>query len=608
MDIVLVNAVFFGESDSPHIGQFILRDILRKKYSVECINFDYLNKTNIIRYSEDFNETIKILGDYIINKNPKVVGFYTICNSFLVTIKIAEYIKNKVSNIKIILGGPHATVTKDECLTAFRFIDVISLGEAEYTIEALVDALINNTDLINVLGIAFNKNGQIVETKSPQLIKDNELGKYMVYDYSPFNILSTERFNLEGGRGCPFGCTFCTTCSFWGRKFRVKDVDVLLYEMDKINRLYGVNKFSIQHDMFTAKREHIIEFCNKLINLNKNYDWTCSSRVDVLDKEMIDIMKKSNCSAIYLGIEFGSSQMQRKINKNLILEDALTTIKYIKRVGINITASFIYCHPEETIDDFKQTIKFLEEIICLGISEVQLHRFIPLPSTIDTKKILNRMYFDQSVIEATLNNVTLSNNEVQELILKYPNMFSQYYTFDSEVKNKYKRFDYFIEIINTMWEFYSNCFKYMIKKYGLESLYFMYEDNLDKLYIQAQNDKIEERTNTDYSFKLNRVNDAIIDVFELEKKKNDKIFNVIFDYDTYKFSYFINRDKIAKIRKFDINLYKAINDNKIVDEEYYVKYWFKGEAVITTHVIPKKQKHMIINNKDIQNEIETTIN
>ena len=81
-ELVFVNAVYFNDDNNIHLGQFILRDILKKHYSIDCINFDLLNKNGAIKYKESFLENIKIMGEYILNLSPRVVGFYTICNAF----------------------------------------------------------------------------------------------------------------------------------------------------------------------------------------------------------------------------------------------------------------------------------------------------------------------------------------------------------------------------------------------------------------------------------------------------------------------------------------------------------------------------------------------
>ena len=137
-------------------------------------------------------------------------------------------------------------------------------------------------------------------------------------NYAPFSVGKETDIELEAGRGCPYGCTFCSTSPFWGRKFRIKSVEALICEMVSFNKKYGVTKFSLVHDMFTANPGHLEHFCNNIIQEVPNFTWGCSSRVDVLNEAIIDKMRKANCKGIYLGIETGSPSMQKLINMQVL--------------------------------------------------------------------------------------------------------------------------------------------------------------------------------------------------------------------------------------------------------------------------------------------------
>lgn len=594
--IVLVNAVYFNAFDNFHIGQFILRDILKKEYDVSCINFDYLNKAGEITYTEELAQNITIMGDYILNLEPDIVGFYTICNAFIVAIKLGEYIKSKNRDISVFFGGPQATVTYKECLEAFSFLDAVCLGESEYTIEPFIDALLHGESLDDIKGIAYKDEGRnkVVVNACNQMIERKDLEKFIVYEYRPFEVNSEDFLSIEGGRGCPFACAFCTTSEFWGRSYRVKPTDVIVAEMKKDFEIYGVHKFGIQHDMFTADRNFMIEFCEKLIENKNMFEWTCSSRIDVLDFELIDIMKMANCTGIYMGIETGSPRMQKIINKNLVLDHSMEIIEYIKNTAtIGMTLSFIYCFPDEQILDFRETIDFIEKLLMMGVTDVQLHRFMPLPGTPETKKVINRLYFDKSTVEATLNNIHF--NEIESLILKYPGMFSQYYTFDSEVRTKYKRFDYLIEIITATSDFYFTSFRYLIMKDGLEGLYIKMSSVLEILYVELQERNIAERMKNEAYHLLKRIDKVLSPFLKREMVyKKEPLLVEIYRYESMKVTYFLNSGDKPIILRFSVNIDMAISDLMLSEEEYYIKYWKKGDRVITTHVLPSRRKTKII--------------
>lgn len=482
---------------NPQIGQLILRDILKEKYTVECINFDYLAKKGIITYKDTIWENIDMFYEYIIDMNPAIVGFYTICNSFLTTLLLAKKIKEERPEIKILFGGPHATLTAKECLTDFNFIDVISLGEAEKTIMQIVDELMGDCNFSKVKGVAYKKQDQIWINEREPLLRNDELAKYTPLDYTPVEITKSTVIELEAGRGCPFACTFCSTSPFWGRRFRIKSVDELIAEMKQFHKLYGVTTFSLVHDMFTANRKHLMEFCNRIIDENLPFEWGCSSRVDVLDKDLITLMKKAHCFSIYLGIETGSVSMQKKVNKNLNLEQAISIIQGIVRLEMEFTVSFIYGYPEESIEEFRDTIRMMEEVMLTGKRNIQLHRFMLLPHTDETERVYEKAYFDEKDVDFSIYDEKLYDHEAKRIIRSYPKEFIQFYTFDSDVRKEYKYFDSFEYYLVCGMGIYNCCIRYLMRRYGMEALYFKYLDKVEKVYTNIRNMDIESGSKID---------------------------------------------------------------------------------------------------------------
>ena len=184
------------------------------------------------------------------------------------------------------------------------------------------------------INIQWNRKERILGAKLPQI----DLGRYFPVDPSSF-------ITLEGGRGCPFSCTFCSTQKFWGNVFVVKPVEMLISEMQHYYSKYGANKFSISHDLFTANRQYILTFCQKVCELPFKVEWGCSSRLDVLDEELIAAMIRSGCTDIYIGIESGSQRMQKKISKNLNIDILCETLSLLLSGYVSCILSFIYGYP-----------------------------------------------------------------------------------------------------------------------------------------------------------------------------------------------------------------------------------------------------------------------
>lgn len=579
MDVLLVNGVDYKlEIKNPQIGQLILRDILKKKYYVECVNFDYLAKTGELPLAESIWKNVDLFTEYILNLNPRIVGFYTICNSFMTTLLMARKIKKERSDIKIIFGGPHATLTARECLEDFDCIDAICMGESEKTITPLVDALLEGEDLSRLKGVAFKKGHQIIITEREEMLANEDLINYTPFDYAPMKIDDKTDLELEAGRGCPFACTFCSTSPFWGRKFRIKYVDELITEMKKFNEMYGVTKFSLVHDMFTANRKHLIAFCNRIIDEQLPFKWGCSSRVDVLDYEILGLMKKANCISIYLGIETGSDSMQKKVNKNLDLNHALSIIRAISRLGMEFTTSFIYGYPRETVDEFRDTIKMIEEILITGNRNVQLHRFMLLPHTYETEGTFERAYFDDNDVDFSIYDEKLYDEEAKGIILKYPREFIQFYTFDSEVREKYKYFDSFLFYMTSGMGVYNCSIRYMIRKYGMEKMYFTSLESIKNAYKELRTMSIGNGAEIDSG--IETIYKVVACMLENELEQNYTIeLDQYYRYENLLREYAHGTNRTPKYYRFSFDVTKARKENIYEEKDCCVKFYFQNNKI-----------------------------
>ena len=157
MDVLFINGIDFTSVDTPQLGQLILKNVLIDEYDVDYVNFDYLNSNGLLKYNNDMNINLIMFTNYILKKNPKILGFYTIANSFPISVEIARRVKKINREIKILFGGPHATVTAESCLKAYDFLDAVCLGEGELTIKPLIKAILSNQSLTSLSGVAFRK-------------------------------------------------------------------------------------------------------------------------------------------------------------------------------------------------------------------------------------------------------------------------------------------------------------------------------------------------------------------------------------------------------------------------------------------------------------------
>jgi len=361
-------------------GLLSLATILKQKsYNVEIINFEYLFNKEILPYSNEPAKNFQTMSDYIINKSPEVAGFTTMCNSFHNALLLSELIKKRKGKIKIVLGGPHVSIFPEKVLREFEWIDLICIGEGENKIELILKGLEEN-DLSQVPGIARRKDGNIVINEDIDIINDLDTLPFPDYTLIPYFNECTE-VSIEAGRGCPYGCIYCSTSTFWKRRFRMKSPDRIIKEVLYIKNITGNRgvKFDFVHDNFTSNHRFILEFTEKVRPLN--IEWFCSARVDTLNEELIRNMASSGCSEIYIGIESGSEAIQKDINKNLKLDKVYEVMDMLVKNNISPIISFMYGFPTESEEDLKETLHMIYSLLKKGLYHCQFHSLCVLGGT-----------------------------------------------------------------------------------------------------------------------------------------------------------------------------------------------------------------------------------
>ena len=419
MDLVLINGVNFSEDNAPpQLGLVSLKKVLESKFSVDIINFDSLYANNQFVYTDNIDDNLERMASYICALNPKIAGFYTICNTYPFAIFLAKKIKEFSPEIVTIFGGPQVTLTAEITLKRYFFVDIVARGEGENYISELVSSVLNHSPLSNVKGIAYRgENGNICFNEMAPVIPGEELKNYTLLDMkNPIKISPSAAYSVEAGRGCPYCCSFCSTSIFWGRNFRIKPIDDILYEIQYLNKTYGIKKFRLEHDLFTADKKYIISFCQTLQKKGLDVSWGCSSRIDVLDEEMMKQLKSAGCDSIYIGFETGSKKMQKRIKKNLSIENADKKLLKLHNYGFDLTVSFIYGFKEEEETDFLETISLIEKLYYNNIYKIQLHKFMPLPNTEETAKVFSDLHKDFSDVDISIYQKSRFNNEIENII------------------------------------------------------------------------------------------------------------------------------------------------------------------------------------------------
>jgi radical SAM superfamily enzyme YgiQ (UPF0313 family) len=357
-----------------------------------------------------------------------VLGFGSICSSYPMTLRLAEQVKRRHPNTRIVLGGPQASVVDVETLEHFPFVDYIVRGEAEQTFPAFLDELSSSGSperLAMMPGITFRRGNQIVRTPNASAIKDMDSLPMPAFHLDP-SIRHRKSIHLEIGRGCPYACTFCSTNDFFRRKFRLKSTKKMIAEMTHLRDEYGVSFFNFVHDMYTVNRGKVVEFCEALIDTGESFSWGCSARTDCVDDELLGLMAEAGCKGIFFGIETGSPRMQKIINKRLDLDEARKHIASADHHGISTAVALIMGFPEEERNDLKESVEFFVDSMRYDYAEPQLSLLAPLAQT-----PIQTTYKDQLVFDGVFSSITYQGYRQDprdvDLVRQYPTVFPNFY-------------------------------------------------------------------------------------------------------------------------------------------------------------------------------------
>ena len=259
----------------------------------------------------------------------KVIGVPVFTNTAYYSFKTAELCKKARPDIKVVLGGVHATALPDLSLKECPSADYVVVGEGEITFYELVDRIEKGEPTFGLPGLASrNLEGNFICNGNRELIKDLDELPMTYYDeidlarYVPhptqYKVLPN--FPLLTQRGCPYKCTFCDASLVHGRQVRHISSGRIIKELELLVAKHGAKGIYFQDSTFTINRAYVVELCNKIIEKKLKLQWACNTRCDRVDLELLKLMKKAGCWMINYGIESANQKSLDMLNKSMSLE------------------------------------------------------------------------------------------------------------------------------------------------------------------------------------------------------------------------------------------------------------------------------------------------
>ena len=289
-------------------------------------------------------------------------------------------------------GGPHPSALPDFFLADIPSLDFAWRAEAEEGLPALLEAFqeygsaMPDQVLESIPGLVWRSRcEERVVVNPPSFGLDLDRFGIPAWDlvrpetYPSF--IWEEYYPMVTTRGCPYPCTYCNAPRLSGKKLRHRSPEHVIEELRLLKSRYGVGRFSILDDEFTLNRKYVFQLCEALVDAGLNLKWDCPNgvRIDSLYPEMLQLMEAAGCEALAVGIESGSSRVQKAIDKRVTVEKIREKAAMISDCSrIQLTGYFMIGFLDETEAEIRETIDFA---CALPLRKANFNIVIPIPGT-----------------------------------------------------------------------------------------------------------------------------------------------------------------------------------------------------------------------------------
>jgi anaerobic magnesium-protoporphyrin IX monomethyl ester cyclase len=307
-------------------------------------------------------------------ERPQVVGISVLATVRAAALRLAEMAHHQ--GAIVVVGGADPTGRPESYLLheadGSQPVDVVVVGEGEQTLLELLPVLLEGGPLDGRLdqinGLAYrNGNGQVQRTANRKHCSDLDslpLPARDLLDLEKYRKAWRERhgfFSLSiiATRGCPYGCKWCQK-SVFGRSFRPRSPEAVAGEMQLIKEQYDPDQLRIVDDVMGIDRAWVRKWHDAVLARDAVVPFECLSRVDLMDEEMVRLLREGGCVRIAFGAESGSQQVLDAMNKGTRVEQILAAAELCRSNGMETYLYIMLGYPGEAWEDILKTVDLLK--------------------------------------------------------------------------------------------------------------------------------------------------------------------------------------------------------------------------------------------------------
>ncbi|MBR6020861.1 MAG: radical SAM protein [Kiritimatiellae bacterium] len=284
--------------------------------------------------------------------------------------EIARQCKSASPGTHVAMVGPHVSVYPEETLKeAAGGVDSVAVGEYDYTVRDLARALAGGDGLEGVEGLVW-RDGDGAAHRNVRRAPIEDLD---ALPFPSWRFLDVRKYRNNtylypfldqiSGRGCPNGCIFCQWPQVMhGRRYRYCSPERVVAEMEEDFGRYGIREIFFEDDTLTTNRKRLREICELILKGRRKMAWSCNSRVDWADLDLMKLMKAAGCRMLLIGPESGNQGILDRVHKGITLEQARTFVKTARKAGLKTHSCWVVGLPGETRETMEETIRFAREL------------------------------------------------------------------------------------------------------------------------------------------------------------------------------------------------------------------------------------------------------
>jgi anaerobic magnesium-protoporphyrin IX monomethyl ester cyclase len=370
----------------PPIGCLYLAAAIREA-GLECSLHDCQLDARINAFDVD------ALSGLIRNLSAPVLGLSIFNDAIPLVIATLDQLDEELTGRRIVIGGPGVVGIAGALLRRLPRVEAVVVGEGETALPLLVKGELPPESMP---GVWTRVNDGIQGAGRTPRESLDRLGR-LPWEWCRNRGYS--RVPLSTMRGCPFDCEFCEIIGFMGRQVRRRDLDQSLDDLEKAIDAVGSHEVDVLDDTFTLSRRRVHEFCTALKRRRTPVRYSIYSRIDTIDRSMMEALAGSGCRRVFFGIDAADQSVLNRIHKRISIEQALPVLCEAAEY-FDVTASLIWGFPFESMKAFEATLAFAETCLEQSLThhiQPQLHLLSPSAGTPIFEEYGSRLVLDDSI-------------------------------------------------------------------------------------------------------------------------------------------------------------------------------------------------------------------